>query len=66
MSGESEIARMDLIERLTTAAANCAGAIDNTVELRDFHEALAAAGFDFWKGVRKYLSMYHLLNSHLF
>lgn len=60
------IGRMDLVERLTAAAANCAGAIDNTVELRDFHEALVAAGFDFWKGVRKYLSIYYMLNSHLF
>lgn len=63
--GESMADRMDIMERLTNAAASFAGGIDGTIERRDFHEALRAAGFDFWGGVRKYLSMYTMINSHL-
>lgn len=63
--GESMADRMDIMERLTNAAASFAGGIDGTIERRDFHEALRSAGFDFWGGVRKYLSMYTMMNSHL-
>lgn len=63
--GESMDDRMDIVERLTNAAASFAGGIDGTIERRDFHEALRSAGFDFWGGVRKYLSTYTRSNSHL-
>ncbi len=53
---QNRINRMDMIERMTHAAATLSGRTPEK-ELAYFHEALSYCGFDFKRGLNLYLQL---------
>ena len=58
---QKRIDRMDLIERMTHAAASLSGKTPEE-EYADFHEALRAKKFDFQKALNSYLIVFGIIN----
>lgn len=58
---QKRIDRMDLIERMTHAAATISGRTPEE-ELAHFHAALQTKGFDYPRALRSYLMMFAVLN----
>ena len=58
---QKRIDRMDMIERMTHAAATISGRTPEE-ELAHFHAALQTKGFDYPRALRSYLMMFAVLN----